>query len=178
MSRLTNCKIIRNVLLRRPSVWCSSSDVVGREVAHTARKPLCGNREPSKIELRNMSHFKWVTWACVLEKNEIKERVSLWSRRNMTQAVFVDLVPDDLHVGGHGILWQKSNIKLNQIAPLNQKRNGVRKQRIKTTYRFLHGQWISLQLEKEVPLILLLPYRTIVHEVPLGQKFFLFNLEF
>ena len=60
-----------------------------------------------------MSHFKWVTWACVLEKNEIKKRVSLWSRRNMTQAVFVDLVPDDLHVGGHGILWQKIVIKLD-----------------------------------------------------------------
>jgi len=44
----------------------------------------------------------------------------------MTQTVLVDLVPDDLHVGGHGI-------------------------------RFLQGQWISLQLEKEVPLILLFP---------------------
>ena len=41
-----------------------------------------------------------------------------------------------------------------------------------STYRFLQGQWISLQLEKEVPLILLFPYKTIVHEVPPGQKFF------
>ena len=55
-------------------------------------------------------------------KNEIKERVLLWSRCNMAQAVLVDLVPDDLHVGGHGILWQKSNFKLNQVAPINQKK--------------------------------------------------------
>ena len=41
-----------------------------------------------------------------------------------------------------------------------------------STYRFLQGQWISLQLEKEVPLILLFPYKTIIHEVPPGQKIF------
>ena len=40
----------------------------------------------------------------------------------MTQAVFVDLVPDDLHVGRHGILRQKSGVILNQIAPINQKK--------------------------------------------------------